>query len=138
SSIGMVLLLSLLIWSMTTLNFWLIGQALGLDLPLYAYVIIVAVTNMSSFVPSAPGRFGTLEALSVFVLGLFGISNSTAVLFPILLRLAQLAPILLGYVFLNREGIKILDATRNGAQRAVATKEETEAAPPLQQPVTRN
>lgn len=112
SSIGMVLVFSLAIWVLTTLNFWLIGQALKLDVPLYAYVIIVAVTNMASFVPSAPGRFGTLEALSVFVLGLFGVDRNTAVLFPILLRLAQLAPILLGYFFLNREGVKLLDATR--------------------------
>jgi len=138
SSIVMVLLFSLAIWLMTTLNFWFIGQALGLDLPLYAYVIIVAVTNMASFVPSAPGRFGTLEALSVFVLGLFGVSKNTAVLFPILLRLAQLIPILLGYFFLNREGVKILDITRSGANRPVETKEDSEAAPPLQQPVTRN
>src|SRR5262249_21997117 len=101
SSISVVLILSLAIWVLTTVNFWLIGQALGLQLPLYAYVIIVAVTNMSSFVPSAPGRFGTLEALSVFVLGLFGVDKNTAVLFPILLRLAQLVPILLGYIFLN-------------------------------------
>ncbi len=138
SSIVMVLLFSLVIWLMTTLNFWFIGQALGLDLPLYAYVIIVAVTNMASFVPSAPGRFGTLEALSVFVLGLFGVSKNTAVLFPILLRLAQLIPILLGYFFLNREGVRILDITRSGANRPVEMKEESEAAPPLQQPVTRN
>lgn len=136
SSIGIVLGLSLVIWLMTTLNFWLIGNALGLDLPLYAYVIIVAVTNMSSFVPSAPGRFGTLEALSVFVLGLFGVDKNTAVLFPILLRVAQLVPILLGYVFLNREGVKILDATRNAASRAMETSETPEAAPSIQQPVT--
>ncbi len=113
SSIGIVLAFSLVIWLMTTLNFWLIGQALNLQIPLYGYVIIVAVTNMSSFVPSLPGRFGTLEAASIFVLGLFSVDKNTAVLFPILLRVAQLIPILLGYVFLNREGVKILDVTRS-------------------------
>jgi hypothetical protein len=112
SSIAMVLLLSLVIWSMTTLNFWLIGQALGLTVPLYGYVIIVAVTNMASFIPSLPGRFGTLELFSVAVLGLFGVDKNTAVLFPILLRVAQLVPILLGYLFLNREGVKILDVQK--------------------------
>lgn len=112
SSIGVVLAFSLAIWLMTTLNFWLIGQALNLQIPLYGYVIIVAVTNMSSFVPSLPGRFGTLEAASIFVLGLFSVDKNTAVLFPILLRVAQLVPILLGYLFLNREGVKILDVTR--------------------------
>jgi len=112
SSIAAVLGLSLVIWLMTTLNFWLIGQALNLDIPLYGYVIIVAVTNMASFIPSLPGRFGTLELFSVAVLGLFGVDKNTAVLFPILLRAAQLAPILLGYLFLNREGVKILDAQK--------------------------
>lgn len=136
SSIGVVLGLSLVIWLMTTLNFWLIGTALGLNLPLYAYVIIVAVTNMASFVPSAPGRFGTLEALSVFVLGLFGIERNTAVLFPILLRIAQLLPIFLGYLFLNREGVKILEVTRNSATRAPEAGEDQERATPLRQPVT--
>jgi uncharacterized protein (TIRG00374 family) len=131
SSIVVVMFLSLVIWLMTTLNFWLIGQALGLDLPLYAYVIIVAVTNMASFVPSAPGRFGTLEALSVFVLGIFGVDKNTAVLFPILLRLAQLAPILMGYFFLNREGIKLLDVTGRGVGRGLTppvAEEESIAA----------
>lgn len=133
SSIGVVLALSLVIWLMTTLNFWFIGQALGLDIPLYGYVIIVAVTNMASFVPSAPGRFGTLEALSVLVLGLFGVDKNTAVLFPILLRIAQLLPILLGYLFLNREGVRLLDVTRGGTGgriQAAATEEESMAARP--------
>lgn len=119
SSIAMVLVFSLVIWVMTTLNFWLIGQALGLDIPLYGYVMIVAVTNMASFIPSLPGRFGTLELFSVFVLGLFSVDRNTAVLFPILLRVAQLIPILLGYVFLNREGVKILDVTRGNDERAL-------------------
>ncbi len=128
SSIGVVLALSLVIWLMTTLNFWFIGQALDLDIPLYGYVIIVAVTNMASFVPSLPGRFGTLELFSVVVLGWFGVDKNTAVLFPILLRMAQLVPILLGYVFLNREGIRLLDVTRNGAARALqATPGEEES-----------
>lgn len=117
SSIVMVLALSLVIWLMTTLNFWLIGNALGLEIPLYGYVMIVAVTNMASFIPSLPGRFGTLELFSVFVLGLFGVDKNTAVLFPILLRVAQLGPILLGYVFLNREGVKILDVTRSSERQ---------------------
>jgi len=133
SSIGVVLALSLVIWLMTTLNFWFIGQALGLDIPLYGYVIIVAVTNMASFVPSAPGRFGTLEALSVLVLGLFGVEKSTAVLFPILLRLAQLVPIILGYIFLNREGVRLLDVTRGGTGGRIQptpTEEEQVAARP--------
>lgn len=120
SSIGMVIILSLAIWTLTTLNFWLIGNALGLNLPLYAYVIIVAITNMASFVPSLPGRFGTLEFLSVTVLGLFSIDKNVAVLFPILLRIVQLLPILLGYFFLNREGVRILDVQRT-------TKEPVEA-----------
>ena len=116
SSIAMVMALSLVIWLMTTLNFWLIGQALGLNVPLYGYVIIVAVTNMASFIPSLPGRFGTLELFSVAVLGLFSVDRNTAVLFPILLRAAQLAPILLGYVFLNREGVKILDVQKTAKE----------------------
>jgi uncharacterized protein (TIRG00374 family) len=131
-----VLALSLVIWVMTTVNFWLIGNALGLNIPLYGYVMIVAVTNMASFIPSLPGRFGTLELFSVFVLGLFNVDRNTAVLFPILLRVAQLIPILLGYVFLNREGVKILDATRSSASRGQDDGDAPEPAPPLPQPVT--
>jgi uncharacterized protein (TIRG00374 family) len=119
SSIGIVILLSALIWGLTTAIFTLIGTAMGLDLPLYVYVIIVAITNMASFVPSLPGRLGTLEALSTTVLALFGVDKNVAVLFPILLRVVQLAPILLGYLFLNREGVRILDATRSSKETEV-------------------
>jgi uncharacterized membrane protein YbhN (UPF0104 family) len=113
-------------------------NALGLEIPLYGYVMIVAVTNMASFIPSLPGRFGTLELFSVFVLGLFGVDKNTAVLFPILLRVAQLVPILLGYLFLNREGVKILDVTRsNAAARAAEKKSEAaDLATPMQRTVT--
>lgn len=119
SSIGMVLLYSAAIWTCTTFIFHLIGLALGLQVPLYAYVIIVAVTNMASFIPSAPGRFGTLEFLSVLVLGWFGVDKNTAVLFPILLRLVQLVPILLGYFFLNREGVRLLDLSKTAGETTV-------------------
>ncbi len=136
SSIVMVLLYSLVIWVMTTINFWLIGQALGLDIPLYGYVMIVAVTNMASFIPSLPGRFGTLELFSVFVLGLFSVDKNTAVLFPILLRVAQLVPILLGYLFLNREGVKILDVTRSNAKHLPDVNDTPERAATIQQTLT--
>mgnify|MGYP000645617971 FL=1 len=136
SSIVMVLLYSLVIWVMTTINFWLIGQALGLDIPLYGYVMIVAVTNMASFIPSLPGRFGTLELFSVFVLGLFSVDKNTAVLFPILLRVAQLVPILLGYLFLNREGVKILDVTRSNAKNLPDVNDTPERAATIQQTLT--
>jgi uncharacterized protein (TIRG00374 family) len=116
-------------------NFWLIGQALNLDIPLYGYVVIVAVTNMSSFVPSLPGRFGTLEYVSILVLGLFHVDPNTAVLFPILLRVAQLVPILLGYVFLNREGVKILDVTRSNANRVAEMNDTPDRTSAFKQPV---
>ena len=120
-SIGWVVLLSALIWTITTAIFTIIGTSMGLELPIYAYVIIVAITNMASFVPSLPGRFGTLEFLSVTVLGLFGVSRNVAVLFPILLRLVQLTPILLGYLFLNREGVRILDVQKTAKETTPVT-----------------
>ena len=110
SSLGAVILLSVGIWLMTSTIFAIIGNAMGLDLPVYAYVIIVAITNVASLVPSMPGRLGTLEFLSVTVLGLFGVASSTALLFPVLLRMAQVVPLLLGYFFSNREGMRLLDA----------------------------
>ena len=45
--------------------------------------------------------------------------------------MAQLVPILLGYIYFNREGIKLLDITKGGANRALpqtATEDESIAA----------
>jgi glycosyltransferase 2 family protein len=112
SSMGTVIVLSALIWSLTSVFFALIGRAMHLDVPLYVYVIVAAITNMASLVPSMPGRLGTLEFLSVTVLTLFGVAPSIAVLFPILLRIVQLVPVLLGYFFLNREGVRIFDVQK--------------------------
>ncbi|MBI4761753.1 MAG: hypothetical protein HY780_11100 [Chloroflexi bacterium] len=55
------------------------------------------------------------------MLGLFGVDKIAAVLFPILLRLAQLPPILLGYIFLNREGVKILDVQKSAKETTPAS-----------------
>lgn len=61
--------------------------------------------------------------------------KNTAILFPILLRVAQLIPILLGYLFLNREGVKILDVTRSNAVRTSDGDESPERATGVKQPV---
>jgi uncharacterized protein (TIRG00374 family) len=122
SSLGAVILLSAGIWLMTFAIFAIIGSAMGLDLPLYGYVIIVAITNVASLVPSMPGRLGTLEFLSVTVLGLFGVASSTALLFPVLLRMAQVVPLLLGYFFWNREGVRLLDTQNIANETPPATE----------------
>jgi glycosyltransferase 2 family protein len=120
SNLGAVILLSGTVWGLMTCMFAIIGSAIGLHVPLYVYLILAATTNMANLVPALPGRLGTLEFLSVTVLGLFGVTSSTALLFPLLLRLVQLTPVLLGYFFLNREGVRLLDAQNATAETVPA------------------
>jgi uncharacterized membrane protein YbhN (UPF0104 family) len=52
-----------LLWSFSAATFYLVGQSLGIALPLTAYCVPVAIVNLGTALPALPGRVGTLEAL---------------------------------------------------------------------------
>jgi uncharacterized protein (TIRG00374 family) len=94
-----VLGLSIVVWAVQLVPFWLVGLAMGLSVPLYGYLALMVVFNLASLVPALPGRLGTLEFVFATVLVLFQGDDNLAISFAILFRLTHLLPLALGGVF---------------------------------------
>jgi uncharacterized protein (TIRG00374 family) len=109
SLMGGAVLLSLVTWFASIVSYALVARALGIDLSLAVFFIFVATVNLSVFITVIPGHVGLLEFLGVSLLGLFGVSESRALVFVILLRLVTLGPLMVGGLFFSRTGISLLE-----------------------------
>jgi len=106
---------SLYIWLVIALGFGVGFRALGLQIPFVGAGITVAtVVALAVSVPSAPAFVGQFEwGCKVALEQVYGVSGSAAVSYSILMHTAQfITQILLGVVFLVREGMSLGDLSR--------------------------
>ncbi len=68
--------------------------ALGIDLPPVAALVVVAVVQLGTAVPSTPGKIGVFQYLSVVALGLFGVSGDVALSYGIVLHFVSYVPVM--------------------------------------------
>lgn len=106
---------TLQLWGWSALN-WLLMistnlvlfAAFGFDLPWTAAPLLLAILNIGIIIPSSPGRIGIFHYLCVLTLGLFGIADSMALAYGIVLHALIYLPIfLLGAYFLWRENYNL-------------------------------
>ena len=71
-------LMSLLIWSIELLVYYLVSRAFGVELGIAGVSLFLAVVNFSSLIPSAPGAIGVIEAMATVALEHIGVPRSTA------------------------------------------------------------
>jgi uncharacterized protein (TIRG00374 family) len=76
----LVLALSLSWWGANILAFYCVGQALGLDLPPGAYVLVLVVTAFGALIPAAPGSVGTFHGFARLGLYLASLGSGEAAL----------------------------------------------------------
>ena len=96
-----------MLWAVTVLILFLLGESLGLQLPVQAYILLVVIFNLSVIIPSLPGRLGTLEIVFIAVLAIFGIGSTQALTLAILFRATHLLPLLIGYLLMVKEGFRL-------------------------------
>ena len=102
-------LLSIAVWGVVVVAWYLTGRSLGLALPLYAYALPMALTFMSMSIPALPGNLGAFEFLVVACLGFFKVDSSNALALAVLVRGIRLLPLAVGYIFLTREGLRLTE-----------------------------
>ncbi len=77
-----------------------------LGIPPHGVLFVMVVVNILTMVPSAPGYVGTVQAACVLALGVFGLSESDAVAYSLLLHAGIYLPITLtGVACLGLSGI---------------------------------
>jgi uncharacterized protein (TIRG00374 family) len=94
--IGVAAALSAAAWSLDTLVFWLVAQALGIDLTPPAALVVAAVTVLGTAIPSAPGYIGTFELAASAIAVAFGVPAAEALALGVLAHVVTLVPIALG------------------------------------------
>lgn len=105
--------LSLLIWLMEMVKFWLVMQAFGFEVAFGALMLMVGVVNLTTVLPSAPGYIGTFDAPGIAILVLYGINESLAGAYTLVLHtILWLPSVLFGLLIMLREGVRWSDFGR--------------------------
>ncbi len=108
--------LSLAIWLLGVLVNYLALLALNLQLPAIASFVILAITLVGGYVPSAPGKVGVFQALCILALSLFGLDKSVGLTYGILLYLiAYGTPVIAGIAVVWLGGINLRRVPAEGA-----------------------
>ncbi len=109
----MVFFTSVIIWLLETGKYWFVMHAFNFSVSFFALMLMNGIVNLATTIPSAPGYIGTFDAPGIAVLTAYGVEQSTAAGYTLVLHVALWLPItLLGAYYLTREGIKWSDSLR--------------------------
>jgi hypothetical protein len=89
-------------WLALALSSWALVE--GFDLPggFGAALLVVIATNLAMVLPSSPSAIGVFEAATIVALGAFGVSESEALSYAVVLHVVNFLPYLAaGYVALH-------------------------------------
>ena len=103
--------ISILFQANVVLHFYLIGLALGIDLPFYTFLAVIPVSLFVMMIPASVNGIGIREQIFIFLFGEFGVEPQVAV---------SLAWIALGMVLLQAVVGGILFALRKRRKPALA------------------
>lgn len=106
------ILIGLLAWSCSALQYFWVFRAFGLPLGIAAAFFAVGAVGLSSAIPAAPGYVGSFEFVGVASLGLLGgpagIAPGVALSAIMVIHLLQIAPVTVaGMFFAWREGFSL-------------------------------
>ncbi|MDI7275234.1 MAG: lysylphosphatidylglycerol synthase transmembrane domain-containing protein [Anaerolineae bacterium] len=114
--VAMVFVTSVAIWLTETVKYWFVMHGFGFSVPFYVLMLMAAVVNLATTIPSAPGYVGTFDKPGIEVLEGFGVARGLATGYTLVLHGALWFPItLLGVYYMWRESVSWRDF---GAARA--------------------
>jgi len=111
-------LLSFLCWFCQGLFFFLLFEALDLNLSLSAALILQVVIAVGVMLPAGPGFVGNFEYFTVLGLALFGITRETAFAYALLAHICQFIPVTaVGLFFAFNRGFQPQGIYRDASTR---------------------
>jgi glycosyltransferase 2 family protein len=98
---------SITAWTLEASMYYFIAEGFSLDLSFSAILMVTAVANLATLIPSSPGYVGPFEAGVVLVLaGALGIQRELALSYAVVVHAALYFPItLVGFFFWWRESL---------------------------------
>ncbi|MCA9926157.1 MAG: flippase-like domain-containing protein [Anaerolineales bacterium] len=102
----MIFLSSIVIWLLETAKYWFVMHAFNFEVSFFALMLMNGVVNLATTMPSAPGYIGTFDGPGIAVLVLYGVKDTIATAYTLVLHAALWLPITaLGAVYMVREGM---------------------------------
>lgn len=99
----MIFFTSILIWLLETVKYWFVMHAFNFEVSFFALMLMNGIVNLATTLPSAPGYVGTFDAPGIAVLILYGVRESLAGAYTLVLHAALWLPItLLGAFYMLR------------------------------------
>src|SRR5574341_2441713 len=123
----MTLITSVFIWLTETGKYWFVMHAFDFHVSFFVLMLMTAVVNLATTLPSSPGYVGTFDEPGIEILKVFGVEQNTAAAYTLVLHAALWFPItLLGMYYMARQGVKWGDFAR--ATQAIKEAEPEAAA----------
>ncbi|HXQ22439.1 MAG TPA: lysylphosphatidylglycerol synthase transmembrane domain-containing protein [Candidatus Acidoferrales bacterium] len=111
--VSTVFLVSLALWFLPILSSYVIIRAFGFDVPFNAALIVFIFIGFGTALPNAPGMIGTYQYACVLALGLFGVDQTAALAYGLVLNAIQLVSLVAqGLVALPLAGVGLADLRR--------------------------
>jgi uncharacterized protein (TIRG00374 family) len=102
-----VLLLSLVCWIFHGMYFFLLFEALDLNLFFWAALVLQMVIGLGVILPAAPGYLGNFEYFTVLGLAIFGVAQEAAFAYALVAHICEFVPVTaVGLFFALRRGFQ--------------------------------
>ncbi|MGF1504964.1 MAG: flippase-like domain-containing protein [Chloroflexi bacterium] len=106
----MILVTSVFIWLTETGKYWFVMHAFDFQVSFFVLMLMTAVVNLATTLPSSPGYVGTFHEPGIEILKVFGVPANTAAAYTVVLHAALWLPItLLGGFYMIRQGVRWRD-----------------------------
>lgn len=114
-----ILITSTLIWLGETLKYWFVMHAFPFEVSFLVLMLMTAVVNLFTTIPSTPGYIGTFDAPGIAILTQFGVAHAIAAGYTLVLHVALWLPVtLLGAWYMLRQSLTWRDMDRAAALRS--------------------
>jgi uncharacterized protein (TIRG00374 family) len=102
----MIFVSSIVVWLIETVKYWFVMHAFNFEVSFFALMLMNGIVNLATTLPSAPGYIGTFDGPGIAVLTLYGIQETIATAYTLVLHAALWLPVtLLGAFYMLREGL---------------------------------
>jgi uncharacterized protein (TIRG00374 family) len=104
--LALIFLSSTAIWLTETTKYWFVMQAFPFHVPFFVLMLMTAVVNLFTSLPSTPGYVGTFDAPGIAVLVAYSVPKAIATGYTLVLHVALWLPITaLGALFMLLEHV---------------------------------
>ncbi|MBN1201159.1 MAG: flippase-like domain-containing protein [Anaerolineae bacterium] len=118
----MTLVSSVFIWLTETTKYWFVMHAFDFEVSFFVLMVMTAIVNLATTLPSSPGYVGTFDTPGIETLKAYNVPSQVAASYTLVLHAALWLPItLLGFYYLYREGLGWRDFSRAREVAAMET-----------------